>query len=98
MAWYLNKYECSECNTYWEDEWSCMCDDECPNCGSSDHSPVNSEDISAFIEMPRAAIYAIYYSPPEAEHKPNFRILATVTDRNLALSLKYVAFEISKPQ
>ena len=42
---FRNHYLCPECKTEWVDEWSCTCDDECPECGCSDISPVYSEDI-----------------------------------------------------
>jgi len=41
---YHNYYRCDDCNTEWEDDWSCTCDDECPMCGSF-YSPYKSEDI-----------------------------------------------------
>lgn len=31
---FINYYECSECGETWEDVWSCMCNDRCPNCNS----------------------------------------------------------------
>ena len=34
MAWFLNFYRCDRCSRVWKDEWSCMCDDECPHCGA----------------------------------------------------------------
>lgn len=39
-----NYYQCENCHTKWQDEWSCACDDECPKCGVI-HSPYKSEDI-----------------------------------------------------
>ncbi len=42
--WYLNHYQCSECDQAWTDEWSCACDDDCPMCGTT-MTPVESEDI-----------------------------------------------------
>lgn len=30
--WFLNKYYCDECKIEWWDEWSCMCNDRCPEC------------------------------------------------------------------
>ncbi len=49
---YLNHYRCDTCIDpetgeliEWSDEWSCMCDDECPICGR-DFSPYDSEDLS----------------------------------------------------
>ncbi len=97
MAWYLNKYECSECGTAWEDEWSCMCDDECPNCGASDHSPVDSDDISAFTEKQNDGSFHIYYSPPNAEHHPDYELMATVKSKHLAIVLEQIALDLSKP-
>lgn len=43
---WLNHYrcECDPAGTFWEDEWSCQCDDECPVCGH-DLSPHHSEWI-----------------------------------------------------
>lgn len=46
QAWFHNQYECPRCGTEWEDQWSCGCDDECPDCGL-DCSPVSSEEIAA---------------------------------------------------
>ena len=30
-----NRYTCPECGASWEDEWTCACDDDCPNCGTT---------------------------------------------------------------
>lgn len=27
------EYRCSECDHEWQEQWSCACDSECPNCG-----------------------------------------------------------------
>lgn len=43
--WFVNHYYCEECDTEWEDEWSCTCDDECSVCGNRDISPYKSEEI-----------------------------------------------------
>jgi rubrerythrin len=42
---FLNYYRCEECSHEWTDEWSCQCDDTCPECGARDMSPYKSEDI-----------------------------------------------------
>lgn len=53
-GWFLNHYRCDECIDpesdpengellEWSDEWSCQCDDECPECGRA-FSPYKSED------------------------------------------------------
>ena len=41
MAWFKNYYEC-DCGCTWHDEWSCMVDDDCSDCGTS-NSPVDYE-------------------------------------------------------
>lgn len=41
---YRNEYECPRCGYEWQDEWSCMCDDRCPQCNLS-CSPVDSEEL-----------------------------------------------------
>jgi len=33
--WFENHYVCSNCGCEWTDEWSCMCDDDCPECGTT---------------------------------------------------------------
>lgn len=43
--WFRNHYECPTCAISWDDEWSCQCDDECPECGVS-YSPVDSDDLT----------------------------------------------------
>lgn len=56
MANYLNYYTCPVCEHEWKDEWSCACDDECPECGTGDISPYHyevygpEEDSLTFIE------------------------------------------------
>ena len=50
MAWFLNHYECERCDGQWTDEWSCMCDDDCPHCGARHMSPYNSEELTTLIE------------------------------------------------
>ncbi|WP_285905148.1 hypothetical protein [Pseudodesulfovibrio pelocollis] len=41
---YRNYYECS-CGHTWEDEWSCMCNDRCPEC-RLEIEPYDSEDLT----------------------------------------------------
>jgi len=43
--WYENRYDCSECNAAWTDEWSCMCNDRCPEC-DCETQPTSSIDLS----------------------------------------------------
>lgn len=97
MAWYRSHYSCDDCNTDWVDEWSCCCDDECPNCGSSDWSPVDSEDVSAFVENSGDDGFTIYYSPPEADNNADYTVFATTPFRSVALILEKIAFDLAKP-
>lgn len=71
MAWFRNHYHCPDCNTSWQDEWSCCCDDECPSC-RKDYTPGRSEDLHVlhFGCM-------IMASPPTAEHGPDYQQIAT---------------------
>lgn len=41
MAGYTSYYECPICGHKWQDEWSCACNEECPECGASDIEPVD---------------------------------------------------------
>jgi len=83
MAWYRNHYHCGDCSTDWEDEWSCCCDDECPNCGSGDWSPVQSEDLTEIIcESDQG--YDVFRSADTADHKPRYRFIASFQSADLA--------------
>jgi rubrerythrin len=42
---FRNFYICTDCNTEWESDWHCTCDDECPVCAVP-YSPYKSEDIN----------------------------------------------------
>jgi DNA-directed RNA polymerase subunit RPC12/RpoP len=44
MARFRNYYRCARCGHEWTDEWSAMCDDDCPNCDARHMSPLKSED------------------------------------------------------
>ena len=45
IAWFENRYRCSQCNAEWYDEWSCTCNDRCPQC-DFEMTPVSSTDLS----------------------------------------------------
>jgi len=47
---YRNHYKCSECGTEWEDEWSCTCNDRCPEC-DAEIEPYKSEDLDPLKEV-----------------------------------------------
>jgi predicted nucleic acid-binding Zn-ribbon protein len=95
MAWYLNTYECSKCGHTWDDEWSCCCDDDCPECGASDFSPLESKDLSVYVEKDGSGNFSIFYSSPDAANSPEYKILASVSDRNLAKMLEDIAIKIT---
>jgi hypothetical protein len=89
MAWYRNFYSCTDCGTSWEDEWSCCCDDECPNCGSGDWSPYESEDLTFLVEQ-EGENFVVFESPISAEGNPSYaRIAVTPTADAASNFIKY---------
>ncbi|WP_445492689.1 hypothetical protein [Rhodopseudomonas sp. RCAM05734] len=74
MAWFLNHYKCERCKRRWADEWSCMCDDECPHCGARYMTPHTSEDLTTLIEQ-EGSNFVVRWSPETAEHDPDYRVL-----------------------
>lgn len=74
MAWFLNRYDCDRCGQSWIDEWSCMCDDDCPRCGARHMSPSDSEDLTEIVES-RGGAFVVLWSPETAEHDPDYREL-----------------------
>lgn len=46
--WFANHYDCP-CGCTWTDEWDCMCDDDCPECGIT-CSPSDSDEIGEVDE------------------------------------------------
>lgn len=71
MAWFLNHYKCARCGSDWTDEWSCMCDDDCPHCGARHMSPTESDDLTAIVE-PEGDEFLVLESPDSAEHDPDY--------------------------
>jgi hypothetical protein len=41
---YLNHYRCQDDGTTWDMDSDCMCDDECPICGT-EYTPISSEEL-----------------------------------------------------
>jgi predicted nucleic acid-binding Zn-ribbon protein len=80
MAWFLNFYRCARCRKVWTDEWSCMCDDECPYCGFRDMTPFKSEDLTEIIEQDGDEFVAIR-SPASAEDDPDYQELGRFPTR-----------------
>ena len=42
-VWYVNYYQCPNCAVRWDDRWTSMSDDTCPNCDCGNISPYKSE-------------------------------------------------------
>jgi len=91
MAWFLNHYSCDQCGEHWDDEWSCTCDDDCPNCGSRHYSPVDSEDLTARIERD-GDDFVVLRSPDTAEHDPDYQEIGRFPTREGAKAF-LVAFD-----
>ena len=83
MPWFLNFYRCARCKRRWTDEWSCMCDDECPHCGTRDMTPFKSEDLTALVEQDNGEFIALR-SPDSAEHDPGYREVGRFPSREKA--------------
>jgi predicted nucleic acid-binding Zn-ribbon protein len=71
MAWFCNHYKCANCGSEWSDDWSCMCDDDCPHCDARHMSPYESEDLTEVIR-PREGGFVVLRSPDTAEHLPDY--------------------------
>jgi len=80
MAWFLNFYKCERCNRRWIDEWSCMCDDECPHCGARHMTPFKSDDLTELVEQDGDE-FVVLRSPDSAEHDPDYRELGRFLTR-----------------
>ena len=74
MAWFINFYECERCDRDWTDEWSCICDDECPYCGLRDMTAHKSEDLTELI-LQEGDHFVVLRSPETAEHDPDYEEL-----------------------
>lgn len=83
MAWFRNNYKCASCGRKWSDEWSCMCDDDCPHCGARHMSPYNSADLTELIED-RGIEFVVLRSSDEAEHDPDYIEIAKFPTREQA--------------
>jgi hypothetical protein len=80
MAWFANHYECERCGGEWIDEWSCMCDDDCPHCGARHMSPYDSDDLTEVIERDDNQFVALR-SPDSAGHCPSYEELGRFATR-----------------
>src|SRR5687767_1725978 len=80
MAWFLNYYTCDRCGEDWTDEWSCMCDDDCPRCGARHMTPYESDDLTCVVE-PCGGRFVALGSPDGAEHSPDYFEMASFATR-----------------
>ena len=83
MAWFRNHYRCERCGRTWIDEWSCMCDDDCPHCGARHMSPVASDDLSEIVEEISDG-FAVLRSSDWCEDSPDYAVLGTFPTREAA--------------
>ena len=83
MAWYRNYYICERCDSTWTDEWSCMCDDDCPRCGDRHMSPYDSDDLTEIIKRD-GNDFVVLWSPETAERKADYRELGRFATKSEA--------------
>ena len=83
MVWYNNRYECDRCGETWEEEWSCMVDDDCPGCGARETEPYDFDDLT-FQVIERDGLFVVLQSPDSAEHSPDYMEVAKFPARHLA--------------
>ncbi|WP_414833254.1 hypothetical protein [Afifella sp. YEN Y35] len=72
MAWFHNYYKCHQCGEKWTDDWSAMCDDDCPACGARHISPYISDDLTEIIAQ-RKGGFVVLQSNDKAENRPDYR-------------------------
>lgn len=84
MAWFVNHYRCGDCGETWDDEWSCMVDDDCPKCRSRHWTPLDSEDLTEVVEE-IDGLFVVMRSPDGAGHRPNYKFIASFTTEQLAM-------------
>ena len=54
MAWFRNYYRHEACDVEWTDEWSCACNDRCPEC-DAEIEPYNLDDLDECLSGDSAA-------------------------------------------
>jgi DNA-directed RNA polymerase subunit RPC12/RpoP len=79
MAWFQNHYRCARCRREWSDEWSCMCDDDCPYCGARHMSPHDSDDLTEIVGE-RDGRFVALRSRDDAEDSPDYEEVAFLCD------------------
>ena len=80
MTWFWNLYKCGRRNRGWLEEWSCMCDDDCPHCGDRHMSPYKSDDLTTIIDRCDGE-FVVLWSPETAEHDADYRELGRFPTR-----------------
>lgn len=80
MAWFRNHYACARCRYEWADEWSCMCEDDCPNCDARHMTARSSDDLTEVIEK-EGNDFVVLWSPETAEHDPAYCELGRFSTR-----------------
>jgi hypothetical protein len=83
MAWFRNFYQCYRCDAEWDGNWSCMVDEECPNCEAKDIAPSDADDLT-FLVIKRTRSYVVLWSPDTAERAPDYREIAEYRTLDLA--------------
>ena len=71
MPWYNNRYRCPRCGVFWDDAWSAMCDDECPNCECENITPVWSDDLSVIATPDANGAWSLWRSASDADDDPS---------------------------
>ena len=72
MAWFLKRYRCDECGWTWSDEWSCACNDKCPNCNKETMTD-DYDDLSVIVrQSDDLTSWIVMVSPNTAEDKPRY--------------------------
>ncbi len=83
MSWFINHYLCERCQNKWEDEWSAMCEDDCPRCGARHMEPYDSTDLTLVIEKDEGG-FIVLKSLDVAEDAPAYKILIDFATREEA--------------
>jgi hypothetical protein len=97
MAWFENWYQCPDCQCEWQQEWSCICGDSCPACGLRNIEASDFIDLSVRIERALDGSARVYFSPPMAAHKPDYRLFATLPNEALLSFASSLAAQASRP-
>lgn len=75
MAWFNKHYECP-CGATWSDEWSCECNDRCPDC-NKEIEAYDSDDLTIIMdECANTGAFLVLRSPPDAEDDPRYQLVA----------------------